>query len=143
APSALAFQPALGEGQVARRAIVFELDAHYPVADLAAAVPGTVLGNEDGVAVFRGEQGVRVKAHAQRRDVGPELYRRALKFRARALAAECGIGYVARVTVRIAEMQTRTRRVIQLVVRDIVTHQVASVIGEPQLLGLRMPVETD
>ena len=40
-------------------------------------------------------------------------------------------------------MESLLRRGIQLVARHVVAHVVSAVVGEPQLAGLRMPVESD
>ena len=34
------------------------------------------------------------------------------------------------------------RRIVQLIRRDVVAHLVAAIVGKPQLLRLRMPIET-
>ena len=46
-------------------------------------------------------------------------------------------------TVGVAEMQPRLRRMIQFIRRHVVSLPIPSVVGEPKLLGLWMPIKTD
>src|SRR5687768_7973513 len=59
------------------------------------------------------------------------------------LRTEFRIDDRAFMTIRIAEMHAGLWRAIQLVPGCVVAEIVASIIGEPQLPGRRMPVETD
>ncbi len=90
----------------------------------------------------RGKLGAGVEPHAQRRHVRAELARRRRELVAAPPGAELGIGQVAAVAVRVAEIQAGARRVIELVGRHVVAQQVAAVVGEPELAGARVPVET-
>src|SRR5258706_12850428 len=99
-----------------------------------------MLGDENLVAIFRREHTAGIEAHANRRAVRIELARWSLELAARVLVAELGVLHLTGMTVRIAERQSLLRRVIQLVGRHIVSEQVAAVVGEPHLAGLRMPV---
>ena len=74
---------------------------------------------------------------------GPSFCGGRLELAARLLVAELGIGIVAGVAVREAEVQPGLRRVVQLVGRHVVAEHVAAVVGEPELLRRRMPVEAD
>src|SRR6185503_12496948 len=77
------------------------------------------------------------------RHVGTEFLRRRREFFAWARFAKLGIGDIAAVAMRIAEVQSCLSRVVQFVRRHIVAEPVATVVGEPELLGLRMPIESD
>ena len=72
-----------------------------------------------------------------------ELDGRGCEFRAFALRAELGVGQVALVAIRIAEVHARCGRVVQFIAWHIVAQHVAAIVGEPQFPGFRMPVETD
>src|SRR3954471_22229097 len=102
-----------------------------------------MLGNEDLVAILRRKHRPRVEPHADRGAMRIELPRGRLKFAARVFAPKLWIGDLARVTVRESERETFLWRVIQLVRRNVVAEQVASIVGEPQLAGCRMPVESN
>src|SRR5581483_6990380 len=58
-------------------------------------------------------------------------------------AAEFRVGDAGAVAGRIAEIEARDGRAVQLVGRGIVAHLVASVVGEPEDVRLRVPVEAD
>src|SRR5688500_3439690 len=73
--------------------------------------------------------------------MGFKLGRRGSELAAVPLGPEFGIGYVTSMTVWIAEMHVFFRRAVDLVGRSIVPHPVAPVVGEPQFLRFRMPVE--
>src|SRR6185369_9488089 len=89
APRALALQEA-GEERLWRSGASLRVDrhAHDLVADLAAAVPRAVLGNEDVAAIRRRKLGAAVEAHAERGDVRAELGDRCRELAARATRAE-------------------------------------------------------
>src|SRR4051812_14895050 len=69
--------------------------------------------------------------------------RRRRRRRARPLPAELGIRNISPVTIRETEVEPGLRRAVELVVRQIVSQVVAAVVGEPQLVGARMPIEPD
>ena len=46
-------------------------------------------------------------------------------------------------TIGIAEMQPRLRRMIQFVRRNVISLPISTVVGKPKLLGLRMPIKPD
>src|SRR5258706_8667748 len=100
----VALQPALCEGLVAHRAAVLQLHHRDAIASLRIAVPRAVLRDEDGAAVFLGELGAGVEAHAERGDVRPELLRGRRELLARALPAEFRIGHVAAMAIGEAEI---------------------------------------
>src|SRR6266550_7630523 len=102
-----------------------------------------MLSDEDLVFIFRRKHRTGVKSHAQRGDVRTELLRRRGKFSAGTFLAELGIGNIAAMTVGIAEMQPRLRRMIQFIRRHVVSLPIPSVIGEPKLLGLWMPIKAN
>ena len=101
-----------------------------------------MLGDEDVVAVLRGELIAGIKAHAERRDVGAQLRSGRREFRARALAPEFRVGGVALMAIGIAEVHLGFGRVVQLVGGQLVAQHVAAVVGEPQFPGARIPVES-
>src|SRR6185295_3542189 len=84
-----------------------------PVTGFPGPVPGTMLGNEDLVAVFGREHAAGVEAHAERGDVRAKFLRGRLELRAIAVAAEFRVGQIALVAVREAEMHAGARRVVQ------------------------------
>src|SRR5919197_3594744 len=59
------------------------------------------------------------------------------------LIAVARIGHVAAVAVWKAEVHAGARRAVELVRRHVVAHVVGAVVGEPELLGARVPVEAD
>ena len=75
--------------------------------------------------------------------MGAEFLGRAGKIAARPAAAKLRVGNTAGVTVRKTKMQTRLGGAVQLVRGYIIAQVVASVIGEPQLLGVRVPIKSD
>ena len=74
--------------------------------------------------------------------MGTELLRRRNEFLAGVLLAELGIRNVATVAVRETEILRHRRDVVELVRGRVVAEHVAAVIGEPQLAGSRIPIET-
>ncbi len=110
---------------------------------LDGAVPRAAHRDEDVVLVLGREHLARVEAHADRRDVRAELERRRRELLARAVLAELGIERVALVAVGVAEVLSLARRHVQRVVRRVVAQPVASMVGEPELSGLRMKIEAD
>ena len=93
--------------------------------------------------VLRGEHSPLVEAHAERRDMRAQLQRGRDEVAARELPAELRIGHVAAVAIRESEVETLARCAVQLVGRAVVAEPVASVVREPKLLRVRMPVEAD
>ena len=71
----------------------------------------------------------------------PELLRRRNELLARVLRAELRIGNVAAVAIRKAEILRHRSDVVELVGRRVVAQHVATVVGEPEVLGARIPVE--
>src|SRR5262245_15094647 len=138
---AVAGQPTGGERLVADHPAAFDPYGRHAVADRRAAIPRAMLRDEDSAAILRRKHHARVKAHAERRDVRPELRGRRREVRARLVASELRVRDRAAVTVWKAEMQPRLRRVVQLVRRAVVTQPIAAVVGEPQLVGSRLPIE--
>src|SRR5699024_5542982 len=53
------------------------------------------------------------------------------------------IGHIAAMTVRIAEMFVAAVDTVELVSRSVVAEHIAAVVSEPQLVAVRLPVETD
>jgi hypothetical protein len=84
-----------------------------------------------------------VEAHAERRDVRAELGGGGVELAARAALAELRVEQVALVAVRIAEVHSLLRGAVQRVLGQLVADPVARVVGEPELLGARVPVEAD
>ena len=102
-----------------------------------------MLGDEDRAPILLGKLRASVKAHAQCGDMGVELARRRREVLAGVAAPVLGIRHVATVAVGEAEVHACTRRVIELVGRDVIAHVVGAVVGEPELLRARIPVEAD
>ena len=63
--------------------------------------------------------------------------------RTRALRAELRVGDVPLMAEGEPEVEAGLRRNVQLVVRHVVAHPVAAVVGEPQLARHRVPIEPD
>jgi hypothetical protein len=55
--------------------------------------------------------------------------------------AELGVQQVGAVDVRIAEVLRRVGEAVEFVQRTVVTEPVATVVGEPELAGVGVPVE--
>ena len=72
-----------------------------------------------------------------------ELARGRRELGARMAIAVARVGHVAAVAVRKAEIHAGARRVVELVGRHVVAHVVCAVVGEPELLRARVPVEAD
>src|SRR5204862_888711 len=89
------------------------------------------------------EHVARVEREAERRHVSAELLHGWLGRRAGALRTEFRILHIALMTEWKAEVQAALPGDIELVVRHVVAHHVATVIGEPQLARLRVPIEAD
>src|SRR5574337_1160774 len=84
---------------------------------------------------------LQVKENTERRHVRPQFHCRRGDLLTPPLLPEPGIGNGSPMTIGKAEMQPPARRMIQLVRRQIVAHPVSSVVGEPELMRLRMPIE--
>src|SRR5437867_7233121 len=102
-----------------------------------------MVDDEELLAVFRGEHGPCVEGQAERGDVRSQFLRRRGEFGAFARLAELGIGNVSLMAVWIAEVQPGPGSTIQLVVRLLIAERVAPVVGEPQLVRVRVERETD
>ena len=102
-----------------------------------------MLGDEDAVLVLRRELVAGIELHAEAGDVRALLVHRRRELRALALGAVLGIGQVALVAVRIAEMLTDLAHAVELVVRQIVVDPVAPVVGEPELAAPRVDCAAD
>src|SRR5699024_551570 len=112
-------------------------------ADLVGAVPGTVLGNENGAVESIGKHVAGVEAHTQRGHVRTQFSRRRRVIAAGMSRAVLRIGHIAAMTVRIAEMFVAAVDTVELVSRSVVAEHIAAVVSEPQLVAVRLPVETD
>src|SRR5262249_2763609 len=55
--------------------------------------------------------------------------------------AELRVGDSTRVAIGEPEIHAGLRRDVELVVGNVIAEQIASVVGEPKLLGRRMPIE--
>src|SRR5260221_5625883 len=97
----------------------------------------------DPVAVFGRKHRAGVEAHAERGDVGAQLLRGWRELAARMALGEIGVRDVSGVAIRKPEMHAGPGCMVQLVGWNVVAHEVAPVVGEPQLLRLRVPAETD
>ena len=91
-----------------------------------------MLRNEDVVAILGREAAAGVEAHTERYVVATRVAR-----------AELRIRNVAGMAERIAEMRVGRGDAVEFVVGYVVAHHVAAVVGEPQLVRLRMPVKAD
>ena len=100
-----------------------------------------MLRNEDLVLVFRREHLPRVKAHAERGDVGTKIDNRRREFTARALAAVLRIGDRPAMAIRVAKIHSRLRRMVELIRRLIIPEQIPTIVREPQVMALGIPIE--
>ena len=89
-PGFLALQPTFGEGGVFHHLIILELYPHDAVTNFFTAIPGTVLGNEDLVAVRRRKHRAGVKAHAQSGYMRAQVQRQCYKILTGRLAPNSG-----------------------------------------------------
>src|SRR5919109_1652161 len=113
-------QPALGKGFIRYRPMVVKTHQRQAIADGRGAVPGAMFGDENLLAIRFREHRARIKAHAERRDVGTEVLRRRGELRARALAAELGVGNAPAVAIGKPKVHPGLRGTIQLIRRAIV-----------------------
>src|SRR4029077_17744405 len=97
-------------------------------------VPRAVAGDEDLVAIFGRENGAGVEPHAERRGVRAHQRDRPYKFTAAMAPAEFGIGNIALIAIRRAEMLADLGDAVELVVGDIFRQPIAAVVGEVELL---------
>ena len=114
------------------------------VADLAAAVPRAVLGDEDLVAIALRETACpcRSACRAPRR-AGRACCAGGANSLHGALAAEFRVRDGAGVAIRIAEVLAGARDVIERVGRHVVAQLVAAVVVNHSSLRARIPVEAD
>ena len=87
--------------------------------------------DEDLIAIVRRKHRAGVEAHAERRHVRPKF----LDWRNGALtiarSAKLWIDNIAAMAARKAEIETSGGRVIQFISGNVITHVVASIVGEP------------
>ncbi len=102
-----------------------------------------MFGDEDLVAVFGREHVAGVEAHAQRGHMRTERHGRRRIFSTDALLAELRIGDGPAVAIGEAEVEARLGGVVEFVGREIIAQMIAAIVGEPQFVRLRMPVEAD
>ena len=102
-----------------------------------------MLGDEHLVAVLGRKLRAGVEPHAERGDVRPQVLRGRDELAACVLRTELGIACRPAVAVRIAEVLAADRDPVQFVGRLVVAQHVAAVVGEPQFVRARMPVEAD
>ena len=86
-----------------------------PIADGHGTIPGAMLGDEDLVAICRGEHCTRIEAHAQRRDMGTEVLHRRGELGTLAFAAKLRVGNSAAMTIGIAKVHTRLWGMIEFI----------------------------
>src|SRR5690606_8951054 len=83
------------------------------------------------------------EAHAERGHMGAEFLYRRSELAAIAAGSELGLEDISTVTVRESEVHARHRCVVELVRWDVVSQEIAPVVGEPERAGGGMPVESD
>ena len=94
------------------------------------------------VAILGREHVAGIETHAERGDVRAQLLRRRAELAART-GVELRVLDVALVAEREAEVEAGLRRVVQRVGRLCVAEPVAAVVGEPELVRLRVPRKAD
>src|SRR5262245_58603058 len=124
-------------------AVPVELHGDDVAADLLRLVPRAVPRDEDRVAVFLGEHGAGVEAHAKRGRMRPEQRNRLLELVARTAPTHLAVGEIPLMAVREAEVLTDLGDAVELVIGQVFRQPVAAVVGEVELLRRRMPVEAD
>jgi hypothetical protein len=102
-----------------------------------------VLGDEDVVAVLVRKHVASVEPHPERGDVRTQVLRRPREFGTPPLCTKLRIRDVTTVAERVAEVKPGLGGSIELIRGQIVTQLVTAIVGEPQLVGVRVPVETD
>ena len=123
----------------------FDRRLHHVVAELLLSVPGAAPGDEGGVLVGGREHAARIEADAERAGVRAHGG-------GRHGDADAGSGPLDRpvcdaLGMAVGEAVEGTLGVlahaVQLILGPKVAHPVRTIVREPQLLGLRVPVETD
>src|SRR5207249_8266233 len=100
--------------------------------------------DEDRSLIFRWEHLARVEAHPERCGVRAQERGGLDEVVAGLAPSELGIGEIALMAVRVAEvLLARLREAVQLVLGKVLREPVALIVGEPELARLRMEVETD
>ena len=98
--------------------------------------------NENLIAIPGRKLFSGIETHPQGSDVWSEILHRGREVRAGSFGTEFGVRDIPAVTVRVAEMHVRFRCVIEFIRRTLITQHVAPIVGEPQLFGFRIPVES-
>ena len=143
APVRFTLQPAFCEWLVADCLVAIQAHQGDAVADLAAAIPGSVFGDEDLIVVLFWKHVAGVEAHSKSRYVRTEVLDRRDEFAAATLITKYGIGDAGAVAVGIAEVLSIGGYSVQFIRWYIVAHPVSSIVCEPQLTRFRMPIEAD
>src|SRR6202171_3519496 len=99
--------------------------------------------HEDGVLVTLWQHAAGIKSHTERGCMRTHQTDRRREFAAGMSPAEFGIRNISLITVRCSEILTHFGDAIKFILRTIFRHPVASIVGEVELLGFRMPVEAD
>lgn len=143
-PGAAVFlQPSCGESFVGDGAVVPEPNQGDAITVGDGAVPGTVFGDEDLLAVAGGEHAAGIEAHAEGGYMGAKLHLRRDELFAASLHPVLRVGDVPSVPVRETEMEPGFGGAIEFVRGPIVPQPVAAVVGEPEFAAAGMPVEAD
>src|SRR5262249_27436474 len=127
-------EPTLGEVLEPPLALFAGARDDDAIADRLAAIPRPVLGDGDLVAIRVGKHSAHVESHAERGDMGAETDLRSRVLRAVMSGPKLRVHDVLVVAVWKAEVHARPRRVIELVIGNVVAHPVPPVVGEPELL---------
>src|SRR5258708_36239522 len=102
-----------------------------------------MFSNEHVVSVRVWELLASVEAHAKGGDVWPKLDHRWRELLALSLSSKFRVWRVPLMAVRKAEMLAGLLDVIELVTRKIIAEHVPSIVGEPEGMVDRTPVEAD
>ena len=125
------------------RTVLVELDQRDVAAEFFGPVPGTVAGDNNLVAILSREHGAGVEPHAERRGVRAHQRDRRYVVLAVVAPAELDVGDIALMAIRLAEIQAELGDAVELVVGQVLRQPVAAVVGEVELVRLRIPVEAD
>src|SRR6266508_2962451 len=118
---------------------------HHVIAVLLLPVPRPAAGNEADVRVGLGEHAAGVELDAEPGDMRSRQGGRQYHAGARVWPLDVRIGNAVGVAIGEAEIGAFLilGNPVELVLRAIIAGPVAAVVGEPQLLRHRMPVEAD
>src|SRR5882724_5752129 len=124
-------------------AVLVQLDHEDITANFRRAVPGAVPRDNDRVLVGLREHAACIEAHPERGGMRAHQGNRRGIVGAGFSPAEFGIDDIALQAIGRTEVLADLGHAVELILRHVFRHPVASVVGEVELLGLGIPVEAD